>query len=86
MQVEAIKICCHDGEAFYAMTDADVRRFAENYARIEGRRITLAFNCPQFLVDHLEVVKHDPRTIGILRRQRRHRKFFKRTCHGTRTF
>lgn len=76
MRIEAIKICCHDGEVFYAMTDDDVRRFAENYARIDGERIVREFGCPQFIVDRVELVKHDPRTIGILRRRKRSRKFF----------
>ena len=79
MRVEAIKICCHDGEAFYAMTDDEVRRFASHYARLEGPRIVRQFGCPQFLVHHLEVVKHDRRTIGILRRHKRSRRFFKRS-------
>jgi recombinational DNA repair ATPase RecF len=76
MKIEAIKICCHDGKAYYARTDEEVRTFARRYRRIEGRRIKRQFNHPQFLVDHLEVVKMDHRTLGILRRNPEHRRFF----------
>ena len=74
--IEAIKIECHDGREYFALDDAEVRRFARRYAAAEGERIVREFRCPEFLVRALTVVRIDPRTLAIVRRWPDQRRFF----------